>query len=1002
MSSIVTTLTSGIQTVAALLPLFGIEQCEERVSSALTKGYLDAAATPMSLLGSLGLAKAGIKTLLAALSFSIHKREFVGVVALSNRGVSSRGINLSLIMVDEKRKGSYLLESRLDEMHEELFFNKTKINHVSPNTNQWNFLTIVSAALLCSFGMIPYIYLNTMAESNLPPLSRWIFPAFRVTGGFLTATFIQFIIQRRITILTNQWLDRQRGGPNQDAEKTIANARPDKSERVAPTPTDLVTFFLLIPLFLGILASAVGYVGCFTVIQSAQKPTGPLSWFGLEVGLVLFRWFLWGHNPSWDDPPPLELVLNLDPDPPLPTCNQYDECIEADKVLPLTRASQFLNSITSFAGLIERFDHPDLTLYFTFTRKGVDNAGSLRSESPRTPCDRVLYITVLDDKERTTRIYKREGTTDCFYESAVPVFDLQHGLLETKLGKKIRVEERNDPIIYDDRDIRSRLISLHQSIMDHIHFTIGKPEDFRTREAILTKWTMVVDPDRVSCREIYRQHWTTAIRSARERELEGRDVSYERDKSYLTQGWIEGKRRSLDRTRGEWIEKYMDWVIESTRKRFDDEKEITRRIPAHEEKVNGKKMTTSDDKGMKSSVVDMDLLSEEWLFSEERWCMEKLLVSEVAAWEQELWTAVKDFAGSLSNRVLKEQVRKEWRGNYWKRINVNIEAMKARMEVSKAKKISNRLENEWRKAEEEIRDHWQKLVENTKHSFSLVDLPYNLKSVTEIIEEHSSVNETQRDRLLRHHDEMQCRLHRELEDIKFRLTEDGLENCDKFWSYSSIVPLKHSRTKWLGLKIDSDAENLEVYSRALIENKNAIFIFFEFTMKPSAQQNNWIENVIKTRGMRSIYVYVWRESSQSFDAESPIRNGGPPIVIHPAGCPKISESQSLLCLDNNSTIKISFKGPSSGNLTLSLTHRSRVSGTTLTMKVAQTLDTLELPIPSESSLTLDDITLYPRPSGWPSFEPNEENHMTIRVNSRLCDYFIQDIKLLDEKGTPLL
>jgi len=890
---------------------------------------------------------------------------------------------------------SYPFEPRLDKMPKKLFINKTKIYGLYADTKRWNLLTIVSAAVLCSLGMVPYIYLNTMAESNLPPLSRWIFPALRVTGGFLTATLIQFIIQRRLTILTNQWLDRQRGGPNQDAEKAIANAHPESEREVAPTPTDGVTFFLLIPLLLGILASVVGYVGCFTVVQSAQKPAGPFSWFGLEVGLVFFRLFLWELHPSWSVPT-LELVLILDPDPPLPTCNKYDECIEADKVLPLTRASQFLNSITSFVGVIEPFDHPDLTLYYTFTRRGANDTDSLRCEPPRSPRDRVLYITVLDDKKRTTRIYKREGTTDCFYESSVPVSDLQHGLLEAKLGKKIRVEDGNDPIICDDRDIRSRLISHHQSIMDHIHFTIGKPKNIRTREAIRNKWTMLVDPDRVSDREIY---WQYCIERGQRMELEGNDVSYERDKSYLTQGWIERKRRSLDRTRGEWIEKYMDWVIESTRKRFDDEKGITRRIPAHEEKVNGKKMAKSDDKGMKSSVVDMDLLSEEWLFSEERWCMEKLLVSEVAAWEQELWKMVEEFAGSLSNRVLKEQVTKEWRGNYWKRINVNIEAMKARMEVSKAKIISNGLENEWRKAEKEIRDHWQKLVENPKHNFNLVDLPYDLEGVTEIIEEHSSVNETQRDGLLRHHDEMQSRLHRELEDIKFRLAQ-GLENCDKFWSYSSIVPLKHSRTKWLRLKIDSDAENLEVYSRALIENKNAIFISIEFTMKPSVQQNNWIENLIQTRGMRSIYVYVRRESSQSFDAESPIRNGGPSIVIHPAGCPKIFES--LLRLDNNSTIKISFKGPSSGNLTLSLTHRSRVSGTTLTMKVAQTSDILELPIPSESSLTLDDITLYPRPSGWPSFEPNEENDLTIRVNSRLWDYFIQDIKLLDEKRKLLL
>ena len=43
------TLTGGIQDISALLPLLGTEQCEDHVSSALTKGYIYAAATPISL-----------------------------------------------------------------------------------------------------------------------------------------------------------------------------------------------------------------------------------------------------------------------------------------------------------------------------------------------------------------------------------------------------------------------------------------------------------------------------------------------------------------------------------------------------------------------------------------------------------------------------------------------------------------------------------------------------------------------------------------------------------------------------------------------------------------------------------------------------------------------------------------------------------------------------------------------------------------------------------------
>jgi hypothetical protein len=63
------TLTGGIQDVAAILPLLGTEQCSVQVSSALTRGYLYAAASPMSIFGSLGVVTAGFKTLIACFSF---------------------------------------------------------------------------------------------------------------------------------------------------------------------------------------------------------------------------------------------------------------------------------------------------------------------------------------------------------------------------------------------------------------------------------------------------------------------------------------------------------------------------------------------------------------------------------------------------------------------------------------------------------------------------------------------------------------------------------------------------------------------------------------------------------------------------------------------------------------------------------------------------------------------------------------------------------------------
>ena len=214
------TLTGGVQDVSALLPLLGTEQCEEHVSSALTNGYLYAAASPMSLFGSLGLARAGFKTLLASVNFSIRKWNFNGAMILSNMGLRPEGENLSLIMADTENKGHYVVESRLDTWLEELHLDETQIQGVSHKTKEWNITMIALTALLSSASMAPYIYLNTRAGNSLSPFARWSFPALRAIGGFLTSTMIQLTLQRRITTISNTWLLEREGRRNVRPEQT--------------------------------------------------------------------------------------------------------------------------------------------------------------------------------------------------------------------------------------------------------------------------------------------------------------------------------------------------------------------------------------------------------------------------------------------------------------------------------------------------------------------------------------------------------------------------------------------------------------------------------------------------------------------------------------------------------------------------------------------------------------------------------------------------------------
>jgi hypothetical protein len=184
---------------------------------------------------------------------------------------------------------------------------------------------------------------------------------------------------------------------------------------------------------------------------------GPLSWLGLEVGLFIIRLAIWAWNPTADDAPPLEIILELDKNKhkPLPTCNKDNEEILQYKVLPLTRARDFLEMITSFAGLIEPFIFPDLSLYYTLTRKRPSEK-SAPVDSDTQPVNADKYKlgerTVFDHKERTTRVYTQDDGRDIFYstKSDAPLVDIGRFLLEVEIDAEI--DPKGDPVSSDSRN----------------------------------------------------------------------------------------------------------------------------------------------------------------------------------------------------------------------------------------------------------------------------------------------------------------------------------------------------------------------------------------------------------------------------------------------------------------------------------------------------------------------------------------------------------------------
>ena len=225
------TLTSGIQDIAGILPLLGTKQCSEQVSSALSRGYLYAASGPMSIFGSLGVVIAGFKTLIACFSF----RGIKGVKILGSMGFEPKGENLSLIMVEidkEKTAGRYIIDTRIEDLIKKLNIDENRITRVSHKSTAWNAKMIATTALLCAFSITPYIYLNLQAN-NLTKSTIWVFPVLRATGGFITATLIQLLIQRRITTLSEKFLvkrDLQQRNPDLEAraahrDRTVRNGR---------------------------------------------------------------------------------------------------------------------------------------------------------------------------------------------------------------------------------------------------------------------------------------------------------------------------------------------------------------------------------------------------------------------------------------------------------------------------------------------------------------------------------------------------------------------------------------------------------------------------------------------------------------------------------------------------------------------------------------------------------------------------------------------------------
>ena len=1003
------TLTGGIQDIAAILPLLGTEQCSDQVSSALTRGYLYAASTPMSIFGSLGVVSVGFKTLVACFSFG----GIEGAKILGNMGFEPQGENLSLIMVEAgkgKNAGHYIIETRMDEWIKELNIDKNRITGVSHKSAAWNVKMMATTALLCTFSIAPYIYLNR-GPSNLKKSTTWVFPVLRATGGFITATLIQLLIQRRITTLSNRYLVKrdQLPVPNTDVEAAVEPGDVKRHQM------DARAWLMLFILLIGLVASVVGYVGCFSVVQNSTSTIGPVSWLCLEAGLSVIRLVIWAWNPTRDDAPPLEILLELDGHKPLPTCNKDDEEILEYKVLPLTRAQDFLKIITSFAGLIEPFSNPDLSLYYTLTRKRPFKEsvfwGNRDTEPENAEKDklgeRTLYITVFDHKERTTRVYTRDDEEDTFYstKSDAPLVDVGHFLLEVEIDDII--DPKGDPVSSDSNNLNS-LRKHHRLILEHIQYRLGDgPGDVTNPYAIENSWTMKTE-DTVSTLQRLRKEseddWKTGVEKGKEEERNEESLLI---RDYFMHSSVERQRRLLDEKRVKWMARRMEMIIKETKERFQGKMGVEYRV--NKQAAEKKPATNLPEE------VDELLLGEQYF-------MDLLLLYEVNEWERLFWNKFKAFLDQIGNDQVeeKERLRREWTADCWKRLNPQMHAAQKRWsDLVKdknwsIKNLGEQLGRWWASSISQLFGG----VEN--NSISLSELREEIERITS----YSRLNEGVQLILLC--EEICLRMEKEIKDTELRLKRGSdLGRFDQFWDDNRLFNCRYSRSKWLFFDkyFTNHGAPLEIYFHALKGNENFIHItsggfhsvsevdllhaticdlprvtsIFHDSRLPVIHRDHLF---IKSTNNDSDLITFAKEIRLKLDPFST-------YIFTDAGLPYIHLRPHRL--GGSARVLISFVTPTSGkSLILRLKYSGGEDGAP-EVTLGSTIIQLNPSSKSELSLTIDDITLCPisgpSESDHLSFEPGIRNDIFIQFRGAVNQYgrmthghSLHDVELLDEAG----
>ena len=473
---------------------------------------------------------------------------------------------------------------------------------------------------------------------------------------------------------------------------------------------------------------------------------------------------------------------------------------------------------------------------------------------------------------------------------------------------------------------------------------------------------------------------------------------------YFTHASIDRERRLLDERRTKWIARRMDMITEEWKKRLQPE-EVKYRV--NKQAVEKKIATYSKE----------EIQWNEGRQVEERLLMERLLICEVNKWEQLFWNKLKSFLDQIGNGRAEEEQRlkREWRANYWKRLNSQMHA---------ALKRWSDIENIESHHKRTLRREWESSISQL---FEVVPRERNLVSLSKVRGWIEGLDDDEIG--------LQSRIENEIEDIEFRLKlGSDLGRFDLFCDEDSLFECTYYRSKWLYLwQNSSDFRRdstvpLKIYARALKRNQNITHITFSQLDSDSVVNRlqaitcdlPWVTSVSRDLSMRHRFdertlppihhgiLFIKSTNNDLITFAKDIRLKLDPssaYIFTDAGDFDIDSGR----LEGDARVLISFVGPSGKSLRLKLKH-SGVEGAPLEVTLGPTI--IQLDPSSKSSLTIDDITLYPvqdpgsSKSDYPGilFEPGVWNDIivnfrrTAKVLKGRHGHFLHDIELLDESG----